>query len=76
MHEATLRTLDVPMDRSSAYEAGVADGEECRRRKGKPSLLLLVALNDHYSDGFRAGFFRRALSKPRVTTAALGFLET
>lgn len=60
----------MPTNQFSAYESGIADGEECRRRKGKPSIFLLVALNDSYSAGFRAGFFERALNKPVIAVAA------
>jgi hypothetical protein len=70
MAKATLHKIQVPTNRDSAYEAGVAAGEECRRRKGKPSILLRVALNDDYSAGFRAGFFQRALGKPRIANTA------
>ena len=70
MAKATIHEIQVPRNRGSSYEAGIADGEECRRRKGKPSVFVLVALNDDYSAGFRAGFFQRALSKARITNTA------
>ena len=70
MREATLYTLYVPTKRPSAYEAGVADGDACRRQGGKPSLFLLVARHDDYSAGFRAGYFQRALSKSTSTNTA------
>ena len=60
MREATLYTLHGATNRPSAYEAGAADGDACRRGGGKPSLFLLVARHDDYSAGFRAGFFQRA----------------
>ena len=41
------------------YATGVADGDECRRCGGSISTLRLVAINDEYSAGFRAGFFQR-----------------
>ena len=70
MANATIHQNHVPTNWGSSYEAGVADGEKCRRRKGKPSIFLLVALNDDYSAGFRAGFYQRALSKPRIRNTA------
>ena len=66
MREAKLHTIHVATNQNSAYEAGVTDGDECRRRKEKPSVSLLVALDD-YSAGFRAGFFQRALRNPGIT---------
>ena len=45
----------------TSYAAGVADGNECRRQGGTPSTLRLVAINDAYSSGFRAGYFQRAI---------------
>jgi hypothetical protein len=42
-----------------SYATGVADGDECRRRGGPISTLRLVAINDEYSAGFRAGYFQR-----------------
>jgi len=66
MREATLHTIHGATNRDSAYESGVTDGDKCRRRQDKPSAYLLVALDDDYSAGFRAGFFQRALSKPRI----------
>lgn len=48
----------------TAYAAGVADGDECRRQGGTPSTLQLVAINDDYSSGFRAGYFQRGSNNP------------
>lgn len=45
--------------RVGAYGAGVADGGECHRRGGAISKLRLIAINDEYSAGFRAGYFQR-----------------
>jgi hypothetical protein len=62
MSKAKLVTLQGPKSRALAlaeYEAGVADGNECRRQGGTPPTLRLVAINDDYSSGFRAGYFRR-----------------
>jgi hypothetical protein len=66
MQEATIHTIHVADTRDSAYATGVTDGDECRRRKDKPSAYLLVALNDDYSAGFRAGFFQRALRTTKI----------
>jgi hypothetical protein len=70
MPEVTPYKLHVATNRDAVYASGVADGEECRRRKGKPSIFLLVARDDDYSVGFRAGFFQRALLKPVIAVAA------
>ena len=48
------------------YAQGVADGHACRRQGGSPSPYRLIARNDDYSAGFRAGFFERALERPRL----------
>jgi hypothetical protein len=65
MQEETIHTIHVTNTRDSAYAAGVSDGDECRRRKGKPSVYLLVALDD-YSAGFRAGYFQRVSHNPGI----------
>jgi hypothetical protein len=70
MRKATLYTLHAPTNRPSSYEAGVADGDACRRQGGKPSLFLLVARHDDYSAGFRAGYFQRTASKSASTNTA------
>jgi hypothetical protein len=62
MSKATLLRLQVITGCSqspSKYESGVADGTACRKRAGTPSVYLLVAMDDHYSSGFRAGYFQR-----------------
>ena len=62
MSKAKLFMLHGPKGRApalAAYAAGVADGDECRRQGGTPSTLQLVAINDDYSSGFRAGYFQR-----------------
>lgn len=67
MREATPSIPHVLAGRFSAYEAGVTDGDACRRRGGKPSVFLLVARADDYSAGFRAGFFRRAVKGAAIS---------
>ena len=69
MRDATPVKLQVPTNRHSAYESGVADGDAWRRRGGKPSVFLRVAFDDDYSSGFMAGFNRRARRKPRIVNA-------
>lgn len=64
MSKANPIALHGPKSRAlavAAYAAGVADGDECRRQGGTPSTLRLVAINDDYSSGFRAGYFQRGL---------------
>jgi hypothetical protein len=61
-----LFEFQVPTNRPSAYNSGVANGVECRRRVGKLSIFLLVAFNDDYRSGVRAGFLQRAQSKPGI----------
>ena len=53
------KVLAGPARGSPAYLTGVADGDECRRSSGTISTLRLVAINDEYSAGFRAGYFQR-----------------
>lgn len=60
MRGATPVKLQVPAHRPSAYESGVADGDACRRRGGKPSVFLRVTFDDDCSSGFMAGFYQRA----------------
>ncbi len=43
----------------SEYRAGVADGAQCLRDGGTIARWRLIAMNDLYSAGFRAGFFLR-----------------
>jgi len=43
----------------SDYRAGVADGVRCLRDGGIITKLRLIAINDLYSAGFRAGYFQR-----------------
>ena len=74
MQETKLHTLHVATNRNAVYESGVADGGECRTRNGKPSVLLLVATDD-YSAGFRAGFFQRTSSKPRIIDSPMPLRE-
>ena len=67
MSEAKLMRLHGTKSRAlalAAYAAGVADGDACRRQGGTPSTLQLVAINDDYSSGFRAGYFQRGLENP------------
>jgi hypothetical protein len=62
MSNGNLITLQGPWGRGlgrAAYAAGFTDGDECRRQGGAPSTLRLVAINDDYSSGFRAGYFQR-----------------
>ena len=44
----------------SSYEAGAAEGAACRHRAETPSLYLMVAKNDDFALGFKAGYFQRA----------------
>lgn len=56
------RTRDAAADDrrdSSEYRAGVADGARCLRDGGTIARWRLIAMNDLYSAGFRAGFFLR-----------------
>ncbi|HTP94756.1 MAG TPA: hypothetical protein VMK05_02805 [Burkholderiales bacterium] len=43
----------------SIYDAGFADGIECRKQGQTPSRFVLIAIDDAYSSGFKAGFFER-----------------
>ena len=43
----------------SDYRAGVADGARCLRDGGAITKWRLIAINDSYSAGFRAGYFQR-----------------
>jgi len=54
----------------SAYDAGVAYGDECRRRGAAASKFFLVAIADEYASGFRAGFFQRIRSTPGFARVA------
>ena len=56
------RTQDAAADdrrEYSEYRAGVADGAQCLRDGGTIARWRLIAMNDLYSAGFRAGFFLR-----------------
>ena len=43
----------------SDYHTGVADGARCLRDGGAITKRRLIAINDSYSAGFRAGYFGR-----------------
>lgn len=47
------------LDRHHLYRSGVADGGQCRRSGGAITKVRLIAINDPYSAGFRAGYFGR-----------------
>jgi len=53
---------DSPADRLrnvSDYRAGAADGARCLRDGHEIMKRRLIAINDCYSAGFRAGYFQR-----------------
>jgi hypothetical protein len=62
MNDKMLFALQISAiaSRRVNYSSGVADGGDCRRQGTAPSSFLLVAMNDDYSEGFRAGYFLRA----------------
>ncbi len=47
---------------SVARAQGFVDGEIARRRGGAPSIYARVGIDD-YSQGFRAGYYERAISR-------------
>jgi len=47
---------------SLASAKGYVDGETFRKRRKEPPVHALVGIDD-YSEGFRAGYFRRPLSE-------------
>lgn len=47
------------LDRHRLYRNGVADGAQCRRSGAAITKVRLIAINDPYSAGFRAGYFQR-----------------
>ena len=53
---------ELPADglpRFAEYRAGVADGAQCLRDGCAITKRRLIAINDSYSAGFRAGYFQR-----------------
>jgi hypothetical protein len=50
--------LAVAFGWSTARAQGYVEGEDCRRRGGKPTPYRLVGI-DEYALGFRAGYFVR-----------------
>ena len=47
------------LDRNRLYRSGVADGGRCQRSGAAITKVRLIAINDPYSAGFRAGYFQR-----------------
>jgi len=47
------------LDRHRLYRNGVTDGGQCRCNGGAITKVRLIAINDPYSAGFRAGYFQR-----------------
>ena len=47
------------LDGHRLYRSGVTDGGQCRRSGGAITKVRLIAINDPYSAGFRAGYFQR-----------------
>jgi hypothetical protein len=47
------------LHRQRLYRSGVADGGQCRRDGAAITKVRLIAINDPYSAGFRAGYFQR-----------------
>jgi hypothetical protein len=45
--------------RHRLYRSGVAAGGRCRRSGAPITKVRLIAINDPYSAGFRAGYFQR-----------------
>jgi len=52
--ESATGVLDLRL-----YRSGVADGGQCRRSGAAITTVRLIAINDPYSAGFRAGYFQR-----------------
>ena len=53
---------------SIAYAQGFVDGEMSRRRSALPSAYARVGIDD-YGQGFRAAFYERGESRPKVGAA-------
>ena len=47
------------LDGHRLYRRGVADGGQCWRDGAAITKVRLIAINDPYSAGFRAGYFQR-----------------
>ena len=47
------------LDWHRLYRSGVADGGRCQRSGAAITKVRLIAINDPYSAGFRAGYFQR-----------------
>jgi hypothetical protein len=56
---------------SVARAQGFVDGEIARRRGGAPSIYARVGIDD-YSQGFRAGYYERAISRSKALATPLG----
>jgi hypothetical protein len=56
---------------SIARAQGFVDGEMARRRGAAPSAYAQVGIDD-YSLGFRAGYYERGKSQPKVAETPLG----
>ena len=56
---------------SIARAQGFVDGEMSRRRGAPPSTYAQVGIDD-YSLGFRAGYYERGTSQPKVAETPLG----
>jgi hypothetical protein len=67
--QATLLRPQVRTGQSqspSKYTTGVTDGAACRKPADTLSIYQLVAKDDDYSSGFRAGYFQRGCSNPEA----------
>ena len=47
------------LDLHRLYRSGVADGGRCQHSGAAITKVRLIAINDPYSAGFRAGYFQR-----------------
>lgn len=54
---------------STAHAQGFVDGEMSRRRGALPSAYARVGIDD-YCQGFRAGYYERGESRPKVPRLA------
>lgn len=52
---AAIAASDAPCD----YLRGIEDGGQCRLQGAAITKLRLIAINDQYSAGYRAGYFQR-----------------
>ncbi|HZM47200.1 MAG TPA: hypothetical protein VFC14_20445 [Burkholderiales bacterium] len=58
-NQETAASATGVLDQHGLYRSGVADGGRCRRDGAAITKVRLIAINDPYSAGFRAGYFQR-----------------